>query len=78
MKALPCQLPPVATDALLHRQLKVNLEKRLKGIEAIKDGDIDDSDVPEVDERFWRRAERQVSGPIDDVKRFCVSHPPDG
>jgi uncharacterized protein (DUF4415 family) len=32
-------------------------KKRLKGIEAVKDEDIDYSDIPELDERFWVNAE---------------------
>ena len=34
--------------------------KRLREIEAIKDEDIDYSDIPEADESFWRRAELQM------------------
>ena len=29
-------------------------KKRLKEIEAIKDKDIDYSDIPELDETFWK------------------------
>lgn len=32
-------------------------KKRLKEIEAIKDEDIDYSDIPELDEGFWANAE---------------------
>ena len=32
-------------------------KKRLKDIEAIKDEDIDYSDIPELDESFWANAE---------------------
>ena len=38
-------------------------KKRLKELEAIKDEDIDYSDIPELDEDFWRRAERQMPTP---------------
>ncbi len=38
-------------------------KKRLKEIEAIKDEDIDYSDIPEADESFWRRAELQMPQP---------------
>jgi len=31
-------------------------KKRLKEIKAIKDEDIDYSDIPELDERFWSNA----------------------
>jgi uncharacterized protein (DUF4415 family) len=31
-------------------------KKRLKEIEAMKDEDIDYSDIPELDERFWANA----------------------
>ncbi|MCB1984683.1 MAG: BrnA antitoxin family protein [Nitrosomonas sp.] len=31
-------------------------KKRLKEIEAIKDKDIDYSDIPELDETFWKNA----------------------
>ena len=37
--------------------------KRLREIEAIKDEDIDYSDIPEADESFWRRAELQMPQP---------------
>ncbi len=32
-------------------------KKRLKDIEAIRDADIDYSDIPELDESFWANAE---------------------
>ncbi len=38
-------------------------KKRLKEIEAIKDKDIDYSDIPEASEDFWRRAELQMPRP---------------
>ena len=38
-------------------------KKRLEEIEAIKDEDIDYSDVAELGEDFWRRAERQMPTP---------------
>ena len=38
-------------------------KKRLKEIEAIRDEDIDYSDIPEADEDFWRRAELQMPRP---------------
>ncbi len=38
-------------------------KKRLREIEAIKDEDIDYSDIPEADEDFWRRAELQMPQP---------------
>ncbi|MGH9340195.1 MAG: BrnA antitoxin family protein [Acidobacteriota bacterium] len=38
-------------------------KKRLKEIEAIKDKDIDYSDIPEADESFWRRAELHMPEP---------------
>lgn len=37
--------------------------KRLREIEAIKDADIDYSDIPKADESFWRRAELQMPRP---------------
>lgn len=37
--------------------------KRLREIKAIKDEDIDYSDIPEADESFWRRAELQMPQP---------------
>lgn len=38
-------------------------KKRLEEIEAIKDEDIDYSDVAELGEDFWRRAEQQMPTP---------------
>lgn len=38
-------------------------KKRLTEIEAIRDEDIDYSDIPEADESFWRRAELQMPRP---------------
>ena len=38
-------------------------KKRLKEMEAIKDEDIDYSDIPEAGEDFWRRAELQMPQP---------------
>jgi uncharacterized protein (DUF4415 family) len=38
-------------------------KKRLKEIEAIRNEDIDHSDVPELGEDFWRRAERHMPTP---------------
>jgi uncharacterized protein (DUF4415 family) len=38
-------------------------KERLKELEAIKDKDIDFSDIPELDEDFWRRAERHLPTP---------------
>jgi uncharacterized protein (DUF4415 family) len=35
-------------------------KKRLKEIEAIKDEDIDYSDIPEASEDFWQRAALQM------------------
>jgi uncharacterized protein (DUF4415 family) len=43
------------------------LKKRLEEIEAIKDEDIDYSDVAELGEDFWRRAERQMPTPKQGV-----------
>ena len=37
--------------------------KRIQEIEAIKDEDIDYSDIPEADADFWRRAELQMPQP---------------
>lgn len=34
--------------------------KRIREIEAIRDADIDYSDIPEADESFWKRAELQM------------------
>ena len=36
---------------------------RLKELEALKDEDIDYSDIPALDEDFWRRAERHMPTP---------------
>ena len=41
-------------------------KKRLKEIEAIKDKDIDYSDIPEADESFWLRTELQEPQPEGD------------
>jgi uncharacterized protein (DUF4415 family) len=38
-------------------------KKRLNEIEAIRDEDIDYSDIPELDERFWRRAKLHMPRP---------------
>ena len=38
-------------------------KKRLKELEAIKDEDIDYSDIPELDESFWQRAQLQMPQP---------------
>ena len=38
-------------------------KKRLKELEAIKDEDIDYSDIPELDESFWQRAQPQMPQP---------------
>ncbi len=38
-------------------------KKRLKEIEAIKDEDIDYSDIPELDQSFWQRAQLQMPRP---------------
>jgi hypothetical protein len=37
--------------------------KRLKEIEALRDEDIDYSDIPETDEVFWVDAELLMPGP---------------
>ncbi len=37
--------------------------KRLQEIEAIRDAEIDYSDIPEADESFWKRAELQMPQP---------------
>ena len=37
--------------------------KRLQEIEAIRDAEIDYSDIPEADEGFWKRAELQMPQP---------------
>jgi uncharacterized protein (DUF4415 family) len=38
-------------------------KKRLEEIEAIKDEDIDCSDIPELDEDFWANAELRLPKP---------------
>ncbi len=38
-------------------------KKRLKELEAIKDKDIDYSDIPELDANFWKRAELRMPRP---------------
>ena len=38
-------------------------KKRLKELEAIKDNDIDYSDIPELDENFWKGAELRMPQP---------------
>ena len=38
-------------------------KERLKEIEAIKDEDIDFSEIPEADEDFWKRAELRMPAP---------------
>ena len=38
-------------------------KKRLRAIEAIKNEDIDYSDIPELDESFWQRAQLQMPQP---------------
>ena len=38
-------------------------KQRLREIEAIKDEDIDYSDIPEAGEDFWQRAELQMPRP---------------
>ena len=38
-------------------------KKRLKEIEAIRDEHLDYSDIPELGEDFWQRAERQMPTP---------------
>ena len=42
-------------------------KKRLKGIEAFKDEDTDYSDIPELDESFWQRAQLQMPQPTKGV-----------
>ena len=42
-------------------------KKRLKKFEAIRDEAIDYSDIPELDEDFWRRAERHMPTPKQGV-----------
>ncbi len=36
--------------------MSVSKEQRLKKIDEIKDKDIDYSDIPELDEKFWESA----------------------
>ena len=38
-------------------------KRRLRELQAIKDEDIDYSDIPELDEDFWRRAELHIPQP---------------
>ena len=38
-------------------------KKRLKELEAIKDNDVDYSDIPELDENFWKCAELRMPQP---------------
>ena len=38
-------------------------KKRLKELEAFQDEDIDYSDIPELDESFWQRAQLQMPQP---------------
>lgn len=47
------------------------LSSRRRNIEAIPDGAIDFSDIPEADDRFWRRAVLQMPEPNSqtDVRR---------
>ena len=40
------------------------VSNKLRSIEAIADENIDFSDIPEADDRFWRRAELQIPQPI--------------
>ena len=40
------------------------VSNKLRSIEAIADENIDFSDIPEADERFWRRAELQIPQPM--------------
>ena len=42
-------------------------KKRLKDLAAIKDEDIDCSGIPELEENFWRRAERHMPTPKQGV-----------
>lgn len=35
-------------------------KKRIKEIEALKDGDIDYTDISELDENFWKNAEARL------------------
>lgn len=47
------------------------LSSKRRSIEAIPDGAIDFSDIPEADDRFWRRAALQMPEPNSqtDVRR---------
>ena len=38
-------------------------KRRLRELKAIKDEDIDYSDIPELDEDFWRRTELHIPQP---------------
>ena len=38
-------------------------KRRLRELKAIKDEDIDYSDIPELDEDFWKRAELNMPQP---------------
>ena len=38
-------------------------KRRLRELKAIKDKDIDYSDIPELDEDFWKRAELHMPQP---------------
>ena len=38
-------------------------KRRFRELEAIKDEDIDYSDIPELDEGFWQRAQLQMPQP---------------
>ncbi len=42
-------------------------KKRLEEIKAIKDEDIDYSDIPELDETFWQNAELRMPEPKQGV-----------
>lgn len=54
-------------DGNLNRPTMSISKERLKKIEAIKDEDIDYSDIPELDEKFWRRAEPHMPQPKNGV-----------
>ena len=48
------------------RELKFNPElskKRLKKIASMKDAELDFSEIPELDEKFWKRAELVLPQP---------------
>ena len=49
-------------------------------IAAVKDEDIDFSDIPELDESFWREAERVEPDPTEQIavgiKRLMLKHSP--